>query len=79
LSTKGISSGQITKLGLVNEVGKKDLNLKKIEALIKNDVSISFKLLKFINSSYFNRRSSIDTIKDAITYFPLWTPSWIVK
>lgn len=68
LSTKGISSGQVTKLGLVNEVGKKELNLKRIEDLIKKDVSISFKLLRFINSAYFNRRSPIDTIKDAILY-----------
>jgi c-di-GMP-related signal transduction protein len=68
LSTKGISSGQITKLGLINEVGKRELNLKKIEGLIKKDVSVSFKLLRFINSAYFTRRNSIDTIKDAITY-----------
>lgn len=68
LSTKGISSGQITKLGLINEVGKRQLDLKKIEGLIKKDVSVSFKLLRFINSAYFTRRNSIDTIKDAITF-----------
>ncbi len=68
LSTKGISSGQITKLGLINEIGKKELDLKKIETLIKEDVSVSFKLLRFINSAYFSRRTPIDTIKDAITY-----------
>jgi c-di-GMP-related signal transduction protein len=49
-------------------VGKRELNLKKIEGLIKKDVSVSFKLLRFINSAYFTRRNSIDTIKDAITY-----------
>ncbi|MFA5904713.1 MAG: HDOD domain-containing protein [Desulfobacula sp.] len=68
LSTRGITSGQITKLGLVNEVGKRELNLKKIEVLIRKDVSISFKLLKFINSAYFSRRNSINTIKDAMAY-----------
>ena len=68
LSAKGISSGQITKLKLVNEVGRKELILKKVEALIKNDTTVSFKLLKFINSAYFNRQNPIDTIKDAISY-----------
>ncbi|MFO8001917.1 MAG: HDOD domain-containing protein [Marinilabilia sp.] len=68
LSTKGISSGQITKLGLINEMGKRELNLKKIEDLIKKDVSVSFKLLRYLNSAYFARRNSINTIKDAITY-----------
>lgn len=68
LSKKDISSTQISKLKLINEMGKTKLNLTKIEQLIKMDVSVSFKLLKFINSAYFNRPSSIDTIKDAMTY-----------
>ncbi len=68
LSTKGISSSQITKLRLVNEMGKEELNLESIESLIKKDVSISFKLLKFINSAYFSRPNPIDTIKDAINF-----------
>ena len=68
LSKKGISSNQMTKLKLINELSCQELNLIEIEALIKNDVAISFKLLKFINSAYFNRLNPIDTIKDAITY-----------
>ncbi len=68
LSTKDISPSHITKLKLINEVGKKDFDLIKIEELIKNDVSVSFKLLKFLNAAYFNRPTPIITIKDAITY-----------
>lgn len=68
LSTKGISPSQLTKLKLINEVGKEDLNLKTIAELIKKDASVSFKLLKYINSAYFKRRHPIDTIKDALAY-----------
>lgn len=68
LSTKGISSGQITKLKLMNEVDRKELILQNIEELIKKDAAVSFKLLRFINSAYFNRQNPIHTIKDAITY-----------
>jgi len=68
LSKKEISSAQITKLKLINEVKRTDLDLKKIEDLIRTDVSVSFKLLKFINSAYFSRPSNIDTIKDAMTF-----------
>lgn len=39
-----------------------------MEDLIRKDVSLSFKLLKFINSAYFKRPTPINTIKDAITY-----------
>ncbi len=68
LSTRGIASSKITKLELINEIGKSELNLEKTEELIKNDAAISFKLLKFINSAYFIRLVPIDTIKEAITY-----------
>jgi len=68
LSKKGISSNQISKMKLINEVGQKNINLVRVEELIKNDLSVSFKLLKFINSAYFSRPTAIDTIKDAMTF-----------
>lgn len=68
LSKKGIAPNQMTKLKLINELRLQDLDLPKIESLIKEDVSISFKLFKFMNSAYFNRPHTIDTIKDAMTY-----------
>ncbi len=68
LSKKEISSGHVALLKLINEVGRNDFNFKHIEGIIKKDVSVSFKLLKFINSAYFKRLSPINTIKDAITY-----------
>ncbi len=66
LSKKEISTSSITKIQLINEIGRMELDLKRIEDLIRKDVSISFKLLKFINSAYFRRLTSIDTIKDAM-------------
>ncbi len=68
LSRKGISSVQISKIRLINEVAQPELNLNRIEKLIKNDVSVSYKLLKFINSAYFKRPNPINTLKDAITF-----------
>ncbi|MEH0021571.1 MAG: HDOD domain-containing protein [Desulfobacter sp.] len=68
LSEHDISTGQATKLQLASAAGKTDMDLEKIEDLIKRDVSVSFKLLKFINSPYFFRRTPINTIKDAMTF-----------
>ena len=68
LSKKGMSANQATSLKLLSEASRQDPDLLTIEDLIKKDVSISFKLLKFINSAYFNRPTPIDTIKDAITF-----------
>jgi len=68
LSKKDISPNQMTQLKLVSEVSRTQIDVKKIEAYIKKDVSISFKLLKYINSAYFNRPVPVNTIKDAITF-----------
>ncbi len=68
LSRREISLVQITKLKLISEINHTELNLKAVEDLIRKDVSLSFKLLKFINSAYFKRPTPINTIKDAITY-----------
>ena len=71
ISNKGLSANQVTNLKLLNEVSKQEPALDVIEAMIKNDVAISFKLLTFINSAYFKRPTAIDTIKDAITFLGL--------
>ncbi len=68
LSKKDISLNQMTKLKLISELQHEDLNIRKVETLIKNDLSISFKLLKFLNSAYFKRPNPINTIKEGITY-----------
>ena len=71
ISNKSLATNQITNLKLLNEVSKQEPALDVIENMIKNDVAISFKLLTFINSAYFNRLSAVDTIKEAITFLGL--------
>ncbi|WP_321495782.1 HDOD domain-containing protein [uncultured Desulfobacter sp.] len=71
LKRKGLAANQVTKLKLLNEVSKQEPDLSAIENMIKNDVAISFKLLTFINSAYFQRPTALDTIKDAITFLGL--------
>lgn len=68
ISNKGVSASQMTKLKLINQIGKRELDTEKIEEYIKNDAPVSFKLMKYANSAYFNRRIPIDTVKDAIAY-----------
>ena len=71
LAQTDISAGQVTRLKLIAALQKKNINIRELEELIKNDVGITFKLLKFTNSAYFSRPTPIDTIKDAITYMGL--------
>ena len=68
LSEKDISANQLIRLQLIAEVNKKKLDLVELAKLIKTDIAISFKLLKFINCAYFKRPHPINTIKEAMTY-----------
>lgn len=48
------------------ELVKEDSDLEKIENMIKRDAALTYKFLKFINSSYFNFIEEISSIKEAI-------------
>ncbi len=63
-----IDSSKINLVNLLAEVNKKTTTRKKIESIIERDVALAYKLLRYINSSYFYRLKSIDSIAHAITY-----------
>jgi len=66
LSGKEIIPSKITLLRIIGEANKKECSFDKLEKLINRDVSISYKLLRYINSAYFKRACEISTIKHAI-------------
>ncbi|MDO9536172.1 MAG: HDOD domain-containing protein [Bacillota bacterium] len=66
LSGRDIPSFKLTYMKILQEINKPDLDFDRIERLIKMDVSLSYKLLKFINSLAFGFRSEISSIKQAL-------------
>ncbi len=63
-----IDSSKINLVSLLAEINKKTTTLRKIEEIIMHDVAIAYKLLRYINSSYFYRLKRIDSVAHAITY-----------
>ncbi|WP_319549127.1 HDOD domain-containing protein [Desulfogranum marinum] len=63
-----LSTTQITHLRLLAEVTKKSTTIDKLHNIIANDISVSYKLLRFLNSSYFYRLQEIKSVKQAIAY-----------
>ncbi|MCP4577535.1 MAG: HDOD domain-containing protein [Deltaproteobacteria bacterium] len=61
-----ISSSKLSLLQIVAEANKADFNFEELEKLIQQDVSISYKLMRYINSAYFRRVQEISSIKHAI-------------
>ena len=53
-------------MNLIKELDKESINIRNIENLIKNDVSLSYKFLKAANSAYYSMKRKITSIGDAI-------------
>ncbi|MFH1152411.1 MAG: HDOD domain-containing protein [Pseudomonadota bacterium] len=67
MSVKKVLSGTISKFKLMEAIEQKDPDFSKLAATIQADVTISFRLLAYLNSASFGFRRKIDSIKDAIT------------
>lgn len=66
LKFRGVQANQLTILQLIGKLHESEIDLKAIEVLIRQDVSLSYKLLRYINSAYFNLSRRIDSIQRAI-------------
>ena len=67
ISGRDISASELNILNIMVEANKEDIDFQVLERLIGRDVAISYKLFRYINSTYFKRASKISSIKQAIT------------
>ncbi|VYU26405.1 EAL domain-containing protein [Clostridium tertium] len=63
---KDISIKNTSIFMLLVELVRDDYNLDKVDYIMKTDVALTYKFLRFINSSYFNFLQEIKSIKQAI-------------
>jgi c-di-GMP-related signal transduction protein len=68
LRNKDIPSSQLALLQLIVEVNRPEFEIDDIEKLVNQDISISFKLLKYLNSAYYSRPQPISSIRQAIAF-----------
>ena len=66
LKSKDIAPSNISLLQLVAELSREDCSLEKLEEMITVDISVSYKLLRYINSAYFRRVQEITSIRQAL-------------
>lgn len=71
ISSKDIESYKLNFLNIIREMNSPDADFGRIEEIIKHDVSISYKLLRFINSAFFGFQTQIQSIKQALTLLGL--------
>lgn len=66
-SRKDIPAYKLNYLRFLREVNREDCNFDELERIIRQDVSLSVKLLRYINSAMFSLKSKVDSIKQALT------------
>ena len=84
IKTNALPIYSITYFKALTEVNKTETNIKKLAEIIKKDVSLSYKLLRLINSAAFGMRNKIESINQALTFLGLkeiqkWLSLIIVK
>lgn len=67
LRQRDIPPNRVQHLRLIRELGKRDLLLGRLEKIIKEDISLSYRLLRAINSPVYGLRSEIKSIRHALT------------
>jgi c-di-GMP-related signal transduction protein len=63
---RDVDGGNINLLQIMAEANKEDFRFTELEKLISRDVSISYKLMRYMNSPYFRRVQEIASIRQAI-------------
>jgi EAL and modified HD-GYP domain-containing signal transduction protein len=66
LVSKRLPSNKLAVLQILARLQAPDTTIKDLEKLIGADVSISYRILRFVNSAHFNNIRQIDSVRHAI-------------
>lgn len=61
-----ISGNKVNYLRLMREINQPDIDFDRIEQIIKQDVALSVKLLRYINSAWFGLSNRVKSIRHAL-------------
>jgi c-di-GMP-related signal transduction protein len=62
-----VSGSKLVYLRMLNEINKPDADMGEIENIIKQDVSLSYGLLRLMNSAHFGLSERIHSVRHALT------------
>ncbi len=66
ISKKDIPGVKLHYLQLLQEINRSDINITQLEEVIKRDVSLTYHLMRYINSPFFGLRNEIRSIQHAL-------------
>ncbi len=65
-ATKSLSSSKLVVMSLLSILYKDDFDFNQTENVVSRDVSISYKLMKLINSTFFGLPNEVESIQQAL-------------
>lgn len=66
VSARRLPQSNLQSLRLLQLVSQPVFNVDDVEALIRSDISLSYKLLRYLNSPVFSRQSPVQSVRHAI-------------
>lgn len=66
-----LPANSVSKLQLLRELGNPDCEMDELAAIIASDVSLSYRILKYINSASFGLKNKIKSIQQAVSLLGL--------
>jgi c-di-GMP-related signal transduction protein len=66
ISAKSIEPAKINQVELMRKMNDKEIDFSSISKIIERDISLSYELLKIVNSAAFYRQKRIESIKQAL-------------
>lgn len=68
IESKELAPLKMNYLRLIREANRSEFDFKEMADIIRNDVALSFKLLKLVNSAYFSLLSKVTDIRNALMF-----------
>jgi EAL and modified HD-GYP domain-containing signal transduction protein len=68
MTQKTVGVMRVNVLRLLSEVSRKEVDFDKIAEVVKQDIGLTYKILKLVNSAYFGLTKEISDIKRAVVY-----------
>lgn len=66
ISCRNIPSYKLSLMRILKEINKPSVQFDRIERVLQKDVSITYKLLRFVNSAFFGLKTTVQSIRHAL-------------
>ena len=67
LNTRDMPANKLNYLRMLQEVGRDELDVIRLEKVIKSEASVCYRLLRYLNSAVFGLKSEIHSVRHALS------------